>query len=232
MREVRYRATLVAGGEEARYDPEPMLEAHAKGPAALRRYMYNILIKAYLIDTGERGANRPKALARVLKRRELAPAATTELDANAQALRPIIPPRFFYSHFLNIHNGLVTTSRLEPITGTPALICQICCLPGTRDRLTHIVTECQYVRSARSCVLRWAGCSAIPQDQPSEATRGKIYRAHALLAVKYPTKPTLTAAIHLFVNHAAWTLSRRCFPMHSNEPWQKKAARISDYAAH
>jgi hypothetical protein len=56
--------------------------------------MYNILIKAYLIDTGERGANRPKALAMVLKRRELAPAAATELDANAQALSPIIPPRF------------------------------------------------------------------------------------------------------------------------------------------
>ena len=232
MREVRYRATLVAGGAEARYDPEPMLEAQAKGPAALRRYMYNVLIKAYLIDTGERGANRPRAMTKVLKNRELAPAALTVLDVNTQALRPIIPPRFFYSHFLNIHNGLVTTSRLEPITGTPALICQICCLPGTRDRLAHIVTECPYVRVARSCVLRWAGCPTVPQNQPTTPERDKAYRAHVLLATKYPVKPTLTAAVHLFVNHAAWTLSRRCLPMRRNDTWQQKATLISDYAAH
>ena len=228
MGEVRYRATLVAG--DPLYDPDPLLEAHAKGPVVYRRYLYKLLVQAYMLDTGEPGANRHNALGRVMQARQLPVAGIKHLDKNTKALRPLIPLKYMHSHFLNLHNTLVTKSRLFPITGDPVPECPICRKPGTRDQLTHIVLECKLVRTARHSLLRWAGCENIPQGC-TEKENAAHYRQHSLLATTYPSKPTLTAALHLLVNHASWALSRRCFPMYWSENWQVNAARITDFVA-
>ena len=225
MREIRYRVTQVAEGNV--YDAAPLLDAHAKGRPEFRRFLYRNLVDAYLIDNGEKGANRTKYLHTVFRRRNirLAGSPLEALDANMQALRLLLPAKYMHSHFLAVHNGHVTTSRLIPITNKPADVCQVCRKAESVDRAAHMLVDCPVVRSARDHLLRWGGCSSMT-NEPDSTRTAMIYLCH-----KYTTKPTLTAAIHLLVNYASWVLSRRVLPAHWSPDWRENAAIITEYVA-
>ena len=140
------------------YDAAPLLEAHAKGRPELRLYFYRKLVETYLIDNGEKGANRTKYLHAVFKRRgiRLAGSPLNALDNKMLALRPLLA-KYLHSHFLAAHNGHVMSSRLAPINDKPADVCQVCRKEESVDRAAHMLVDCPVVRSARDHLLRWGG---------------------------------------------------------------------------